>query len=226
VSALEEQPERTTETRRLADAIRAVIERFVATSAPVDVFAGVTDELERIAADLDAYPQEPLYFGFAEAANAGNAAGPFEHSPLMGRSNPLAPPLSLDVDGDRVVGAVRFGSAYEGPPGHVHGGYVAAIFDELLGLTQSLSGRHGMTGRLVVHYRAPTPLHTELSIEGRIVDVRGRKITCTGTLHAGDTLLAEAEGLFISVDFGRLAALRERREAERRGTPGRDAGPG
>src|SRR5258706_87471 len=83
-------------------------------------------------------------------------------------------------------------------PGHVHGGIVAAIFDELLGFTQSLSGRQGMTGRLTISYRSPTPLHTELRYESRIESVRGRKIMCTGQLYAGDTLCAEAEGLFIS----------------------------
>ena len=32
----------------------------------------------------------------------------------------------------------RFGAAYEGPPGSVHGGIIAAAFDEVLGMTQSL----------------------------------------------------------------------------------------
>ena len=61
-----------------------------------------------------------------------------------------------------IKGTVTFGSAYEGPPGHVHGGYVAAAFDELLGMTQSLGGMPGMTGTLTVRYRRPTPLRTEL----------------------------------------------------------------
>jgi hypothetical protein len=43
---------------------------------------------------------------------------------------------------------VTFGSAYEGPPGCVHGGYVAAAFDEMLGFVQSLGGNPGMTARL------------------------------------------------------------------------------
>ena len=67
----------------------------------------------------------------------------FEHSPFIGRANPLAPPIRLqEVDG-HLEGQVRFGSAYEGPPGCVHGGYIAGAFDELLGATQSLSGSPG-----------------------------------------------------------------------------------
>jgi acyl-coenzyme A thioesterase PaaI-like protein len=209
----EETPERRAEVRRLADAIRNVIERFVATTAPLEVFHGVADDLEAIAARLDEYPQDHLFIGYAEAANAGDSEGPFDNSPLMGLSNPLAPPLHLEVQEDRVVGTVTCGAAYEGPPGHVHGGYVAALFDELLGLTQSLSGEHGMTGRLTVHYRSPTPLNTELRVEGTLDRTSGRKILCTGRMYAGETLCAEAEGLFITVDFERLQNMRAERDA-------------
>lgn len=205
--------ERTDEVRRVADALRAVIERFVATTAPMDVFDGVAEDLEAIAARLGAYPQGHLYLGFAEAANAGSFEGPFYNSPLMGLSNPLAPPMHLSILEDKVTGTVTCGSAYEGPPGHVHGGFVAAMFDELLGLTQSLSGKPGMTGRLTISYRSPTPLHTELTCEGRIRSVSGRKILCVGEMYAGDRLCAEAEGLFISIDFERFAAMRDARDA-------------
>src|SRR5687768_7534483 len=125
--AYDEEPEdRRTELRRVADAVRILMERFVATSAPSDVFAGVADDLLQIADRFEGYPQGNLYFGFAEAANAGDPTAPFDHSPLMGRANPLAPPIELERADDMVRGRVTFGSAYEGPPGCVHGGYVAA----------------------------------------------------------------------------------------------------
>ena len=213
----QETPERRAEMRRLADSLRRVIDGFIATTAPLEVFAGVADELDAIAARFDEYPQEHLFMGFSEAANAGDSEGPFDHSPFMGLSNPLAPPMVLEIGADRVTGTVTCGSAYEGPPGHVHGGFVAALFDELLGLTQSLSGKHGMTGRLVVHYRSPTPLHTELRLEGTLDRAEGRKIVCTGRIWAGDVLCAESEGLFITVDFNRLKDMIDAREAARRG---------
>jgi acyl-coenzyme A thioesterase PaaI-like protein len=211
----DDPPERRAEVRRLADALRSVVERFVGTSAPLDVFHGVADDLEAIAERLSAYPQEHLFTGFAEAGPAGDSAGPFDNSPLMGLSNPLAPPMHMEIQADRVVGTVTCGSAYEGPPGHVHGGFVAAMFDELLGLAQSLSGNHGMTGRLTIHYRSPTPLHTELRMEGWLERADGRKIICRGTLLNGDVLCAESEGLFISVDFEKLRRMIEEREAGR-----------
>lgn len=209
--------------RRLADAMRDVIGRFVATSAPIEVFAGAADEIRRIADRLEGYPQGNLYFGFAEAANAGAASelapgsAIFDNSPMMGLANPLAPPMVPELSADRIVCHVTFGSAYEGPPGCVHGGYVAAAFDELLGLTQSLAGAPGMTGRLIVHYRNPTPLHTELRLDGWIDRVEGRKIFTMGRMETPDgTLTAEAEGLFISIDFSKFAELKARRDATSR----------
>ena len=200
-------------TRDLADAIRYLIERMVATEAPPEVFAGVADDLREIATRFEPYPRVPLYIGYAETALSGDATGPFDHSPLLGVANPLAPPLRVQVEDGGVVGTVTFGSAYEGPPGCVHGGMVAAAFDELLGFAQIVGGHPGMTGRLIVHYRSPTPLHTELRLAAAIERVDGRKTFCRGTIHAGDRLCAEAEGLFVAMNPERFQGLVADRQA-------------
>ena len=200
----------------VADAIRVVLHRMVQTSAPIDVIEAAATDVGAAAERLGAYTSKSMYEGFAEAANAGEPFGFFDHSPMLGRANPLAPPIELWLEGDRIFGTATFGSAYEGPPGCVHGGYIAAAFDEVLGSTQSLSGAPGMTGRLTVHYRSPTPLRTELHFEGWIDRVEGRKIFTLGKLRADDVLCAEAEGLFISIDLSKFASMkaeRDRREA-------------
>jgi acyl-coenzyme A thioesterase PaaI-like protein len=205
--------ERAQEVRELADAVRDLIHRMVATAAPVDVFAGVAEELRDVARRFAAYPRESLYTGMRESALAdasevgSDYEGPFDLSPLMGRANPLAPPLRLQVLEDHVTGTALFGAAYEGPPGCVHGGYIAAAFDELLGLAQMHGGQPGMTGRLAIDYRSPTPLQTELHLEGRVDRIEGRKTFCRGEIYVGDRLCAEAEGLFVSVDIAKIAAL-------------------
>ena len=128
---------------------------------------------------------------------------------MIGLSNPLAPPIILEVEDKTVHGRVRFGTAYEGPPGHVHGGFVAAAFDEVLGFVQSTTGQPGMTGTLTIRYRRPTPLDTDLRFEATVQRVDGRKIFAEGRLYAGDVLTAEAEGIFISVDVGKMQKLVE-----------------
>lgn len=208
---------RRAELHRLADAVRGVLHDLVQTSAPLDVITGAADDMERIAAHFEEHPNASIYEGFAESANAGEPFAFFDHSPMLGRANPLAPPIELWLEDGRMHGRATFGGAYEGPPGCVHGGFIAAAFDEVLGSTQSLSGSPGMTGRLTVHYRSPTPLRTELRFEGALERVDGRKIHTRGWLWAADVLCAEAEGLFISIDrarFAELKALRDERQGD------------
>jgi acyl-coenzyme A thioesterase PaaI-like protein len=204
---------RRAEMHRMGDALRRVIDRLHGSPAPDDELAAAADELEQLANRLDAFPGGSLYEGFSESPLAGpDPHAFFDHSPMLGRANPLAPPIELWGDGDVLRGRVTFGSAYEGPPGCVHGGYVAAAFDEVLGSAQSLGGRPGMTGRLTINYRSPTPLHTELDFAARVVGVEGRKTFTHGTLMAGDRLCAEGEGLFIAIDFAKMTELRRNRE--------------
>jgi acyl-coenzyme A thioesterase PaaI-like protein len=194
------------------------------------------DQLEEMARVLAEMPTGQHYMGYSEAANAGAAFGgvdeldlddperyaSFDHSPFIGLANPISPPMYFRHERHRVTGTVNFGAAYEGPPGCVHGGYVAAAFDELLGAAQSLSGTQGMTARLVVNYRSPTPLRTDLHMQGVLARTEGRKIYCEGQLWAGDQLCAEAEGLFISLDpdrFGELLEARRERMGESGSTP-------
>ena len=230
LKGLELTPRRI-EVRRLAAAMRDIMEHLVSTTASTDDLSSAADDLENLAAVLRALPKGQTYQGFAEAANAGNvisaqagsSSGPvpnlvlaeddperyafFDHSPFIGLANPLSPPMSLDYSADRVVGRVTFGSAYEGPPGCVHGGYVAGAFDELLGATQSLSGTQGMTAHLEVDYRKPTPLNVPLVMESWLDRREGRKIWARGTMTADGELRAEAEALFIAFDPEKFRAL-------------------
>jgi acyl-coenzyme A thioesterase PaaI-like protein len=130
-----------------------------------------------------------------------------DFSPLAGLVNPLAPPMTIAMQPDGTVTAtVVFADVYEGPPGHVHGGMLAAAFDDVLGRVQIIDGKVGMTGKLSVSYRRPTPLNRELRFTGRITSVSGRKVLCAAecrVLHEGEWVItAQAEGLFISLPDG------------------------
>jgi len=221
--------------RRVAAAMRLVIERLTLSNAPEAELSAAADRLEQYAAHLESHPRRERYIGYSESSLAaasgaeaedpnapGNddlGGGHFDFSPFIGQSNPLSPPIELFEEADRVRGRCVFGSAYEGPPGNVHGGYVAGAFDEVLGYVQSLAGTPGMTGRLTVHYRSPTPLHQELAFDSWVEKVEGRKIFTRATLHAGERLCAEAEGLFISIKPGTFARLVAERAAEGKTSP-------
>jgi acyl-coenzyme A thioesterase PaaI-like protein len=217
------------EARRLAEAMREVTSLMVCTTADVEQLAAAADEFEAFAEQLRGFPGGHTYEGYSEAANAGAAVAAyaaasdtgdperfasFDFSPLIGQSNPLAPPIVMDHEEGTeraVVARVTFGPAYEGPPGCVHGGFVAASFDEVLGATQSLSGTQGMTAHLDVDYRKPTPLGVPLVMRGWLDRTEGRKIWARAELRDGDTLCAEAEALFIAFAPGGFQKLLEDR---------------
>jgi hypothetical protein len=203
--------------RRLAAAMRLVIERLTTSNAPGEELGRAAKQLEDYATHLAGHPKRDRYESFAESAvtdtEEEGGGGQFDYSPFIGQSNPLSPPVRLWSRGERVFGEVTWGSAYEGPPGCVHGGCIAAAFDEVLGYAETFSGHPGMTGTLTTVYRSPTPLHTKLRFEAWIDRIEGRKIICKGTLHDGERLCAEAEAIFVSLRPGVFVRLIEQRAA-------------
>jgi acyl-coenzyme A thioesterase PaaI-like protein len=207
LTAADDDP-RTGLVRAYADATRRTIDHLMTTAAPDEAVAEAVELLTRANTLLAAQPHGRPYQGVAESSMApaamatvgGEVRKPFlDYSPVAGLANPIAPPLHPERGDDVIRARVVYGAAYEGPPGCVHGGHIAAGFDEVLGFAQTLTGRGGMTGRLEIWYRKPTPLHRELVYTGWVADVDGRKIRTRGALHAGEVLTAEAEGVFIQV---------------------------
>jgi acyl-coenzyme A thioesterase PaaI-like protein len=206
--------ERREAAQRVGQAMRLVIDRLTATSASPAVLDEAVAKITEVIALLEAHRSRRSYEGLGEASGTGRHLQFFDWSPQAGLANPIAPPIRLALEGDAVVGTTRFGAAYEGPPGGVHGGFVAAAFDEVLGLAQSMSGKVGMTANLTVNYRRPTPLHADIRIEGRLESVVGRKVLTSGKLLANGQVTAEATGLFVSVSPERFAALADNRPAD------------
>ena len=157
----------------------------------------------------------------AEAAIADfGMLGFVDYSPFFGVLNPLAPPIrmawSTEPGSTEVLGSVTYPGAYEGPPGCVHGGFIAAGFDEVLGFTQAHANRPGMTASLKIDYRSPTPLHRELHYRGRIERVDGRKTFTTAELLVADDgrVCAQATGLFIAVPHEIFDEMKQARARE------------
>lgn len=122
----------------------------------------------------------------------------FERSPVSGLANATSSPLHITFEGERTTARAVYTEQHEGPGGGVHGGIVAACFDELLGVAQIASGAAGYTATLTVHFRKVTPLFEEVVYDAWVEHRDERKITVHATSMHGDRLLAEAEGLFIA----------------------------
>lgn len=189
----------------MAEAIRELIEQMMTVDAPEAAVTAATVGIRSVTETLRAAGGEPR-LPLTQAPD-GDVAAFFRFSPVSGESNPLAPPVRLQVRENEVVGSVRFGGAYEGPPGYVHGAFVAAVFDELLGVTNAALGIPAMTGLLEVRYHQPTPLDVELRLVARHTGTSGRKSLAAGQILEGDTVLAEGKGTFIAVTSDKALEL-------------------
>jgi acyl-coenzyme A thioesterase PaaI-like protein len=197
----------------LASALREVLRRFHDESAPPEQVQEATALARRMYEVLEGEPREPWFAQVLsdDRHQRRERMRAREHALFRGRSNPMAPPIVSQVirrdDGTELVeGRVTVGRRYEGPPNGVHGGYIAGLFDDVLGAAQSLiDGPSGLTGTLHVRYRNVTPLDTELTFHAWIDHVSGRRIKAHATCHAGEVLTAEAEALFVRVDMKAMA---------------------
>jgi acyl-coenzyme A thioesterase PaaI-like protein len=140
--------------------------------------------------------------GDAGGGGGGKLPSPnvFPDNIVSGPANPMGLDARLVMDGQEAVMTVTLGAACEGAPGRAHGGVVAALLDDTLGMVLSIHRTPAFTGRLALTYRAPTPLGVPLTGRARLTERRARTLTITGELRHGDLLLAEAEGTFIAVD--------------------------
>lgn len=189
--------------RRVADAIRRLTEVLVSSTPPIPQLHAIADTLELTA---DNFAAQPRIYGRALFAGGGThgSMGQISHelNPVAGISNPLAPPLNVWFADGVTHGRATLGWAYEGPPGSVHGGFVAALFDQFMGVAQASGGQPGMTGTLSTRYHRRTPLNTELHFRGWVEKIEGRKTFVHAEIHAGEVLTASCDGVFVQPPGG------------------------
>jgi acyl-coenzyme A thioesterase PaaI-like protein len=199
--------------RALAAALRELLEAAPRSAAPdseVEALVPMIREAaRRFAAAGRLAPggvQTSLYSGMEHFMDVG---------PIVGLSNAIAPPLEFQLDSEAGVvrGGGRFGAAYEGAPGLLHGGFLAAAIDELLGVATVLSGGPGMTRELTVHYLRPTPIDVELRFTARLDRVEERKLFVSADVEANGLRTAKASGVFTAVGDHHFEAFAKARKA-------------
>lgn len=100
-----------------------------------------------------------------------------------------------------LVARVWFGPVTEGPPGHAHGGSMAAVFDEVLGLAAWAAGHSIVVGNLNVSFRQLLPLQTVVQVNTQVISEQGRKIIVRGDLCSLEgVVIATGEALCIKIN--------------------------
>jgi acyl-coenzyme A thioesterase PaaI-like protein len=111
--------------------------------------------------------------------------------------------VKIEQDGDgRMFTDFYLGAAYEGPPGHVHGGVSALVLDHLLGEMAANAASPRFTGTITLRYLRPTQLG-RLHAEARITRTDGIKAFASGHLADEGGITVEAEGVFIQPKWAR-----------------------
>lgn len=182
------------------EAVRGLVDATIRTEVDEAEIKQAQAEIEAITARLRAQQLPGSYGVKFRADGRGRPWG----NAMMGLRNPIAPPLTVDQDGEgRAWSDFHLRAAYEGPPGLVHGGVVALVLDQVLGHAVSSGGRPGMTGTLTLTYHKGTPLG-DLRCEAWIDRREGIKTwACGRILDPEGAVTAEAEGVFILPKWAR-----------------------
>jgi acyl-coenzyme A thioesterase PaaI-like protein len=165
--------------------VRALLERV--RDAPPRVREFSRDQMEEFTLTIPTYDELGKRQVFSDSVVAGGA-------------NPRGLAAQLWRDGDTACMRVTLGKAFEGAPGRAHGGVVAALFDEVMGLMNVIHGAMAYTAQLDITYLAPTPVGEPIVARAWLARQDDRKQFVEATLHAGDLLVGSAKALFITID--------------------------
>jgi acyl-coenzyme A thioesterase PaaI-like protein len=186
----------------LACSVRELLDATIRTQADEDVVAEARRAIDAVTARLRAKQTDGPFGVRFTPDGRGRSWG----NPVIGIRNPMAPPLVIDRDDQRCWTEFDLAAAFEGPPGHVHGGISALILDHVLGEAASAGMQKPLfTGTISVRYLRGTPLG-RLRAEAWIDRVDGIKTYAKGFIADTDGPTVEAEGLFIQPAWARGTA--------------------
>jgi acyl-coenzyme A thioesterase PaaI-like protein len=116
-----------------------------------------------------------------------------------------------------LFGRAWFGPETEGPPGHAHGGAVAAAMDEALGAVAYMAGHPVVVARLTVDFRSMVPIGIDATFETWVERIDGRKIHTRGRLVSpAGALLAEGHAICVKLGEQHIETFKAVRHARQR----------
>ncbi len=178
----------------LTQSVRRLIDVTIRTRADEATVAAVKDRINWASDELS----ESLRDGSFGLEHTSDGEPMVWGNVVIGLRNPAAPPLVVNHGADgRVWAEFTLGAAFEGPPGHVHGGVCAMLLDHVLGATAHKPGKPAVTGTLTTRYRRGTRLNHPLRVEAWVERVDGAKTFAAGHIADADGVTVEADGVFI-----------------------------
>ncbi len=177
----------------LTQSVRELIDATIRTQADTAAVEAAKSEIDSATARLRQQQLDGTfgvrYLATGERMAWGNA--------VVGIRNPIAPPVVIHRDDSGKAWCdLHLGAAYEGPPGHVHGGIAALVLDHLLGEAASDGVNPRLTGTITLRYVRATRLG-QLHAGAITTRTDGVKTFAAGHLADEEGVTVEAEGVFI-----------------------------
>lgn len=107
----------------------------------------------------------------------------------------------------RLFAKVWFGPEATGPPGHAHGGSIAAVLDHTMGFGCWVAGYPVVAANISIDFHISVPLRTVCTVECWVDSVDGKKVVTRGRIvdtETPDTVYATGDGLFIQQPMDRF----------------------
>jgi acyl-coenzyme A thioesterase PaaI-like protein len=183
----------------LTESVRQLIDATIRTEVDADTVAAAQAEIDSATARLRS---RQLAGAYGVRYSTEGPRMPWGNA-VIGTRNPIAPPLVVTAEpSGKVWSDFDLGAAYEGPPGHVHGGVAAMVLDHVLGEAASGGNSPRLTGTISFRYVRATRLG-RLHVEAAIVRTEGVKTYATGHIADDEGVTVEAEGVFIMPRWAR-----------------------
>jgi len=212
--------------REAAQAVRRLGMALLGRTVSAEMASRVAAQVAALAAEVEAASPErtkvDAFLGYTGVARArhflttGHWPAPSADygevrfdamSYIGGPVHPFSAGARYYRDGDEAVARVTVDMGFEGPPGRVHGGTIASIFDEVMGTVFRIRALpSAFTGSLNVRFEAPAPLNVELEFRARLVNVEGRKHFVEAEATGPDGRFASATAVFIQMAGDHMAA--------------------
>jgi acyl-coenzyme A thioesterase PaaI-like protein len=190
-------PARSAARADLAGSVRRLIEATTTGSTSEPGLAAAKNLVDAAITALGAAPDLTAHRVEVEAGLRPTL------NPFGSVENPLAPPLiELDAEPGEFVAQCVLSSAYEGPPGRVHGGVVTGILDHASGHALRAVRILAVSVSLRIDLHHPTPYGEPLIVSARIGEREGRKIWV-------DASIATSQGLVTASSRTLMLELRE-----------------
>ena len=100
----------------------------------------------------------------------------------------------------KIVGRFVLGERFQGGGGFAHGGIIATLLDEAMGKVCRFREVRAVTAELTVEYLKPINVQSEIVVEGRETEQKGRNLFMTGEIRNGvGEVLARGRGRFVVI---------------------------